>query len=153
MKFIGDGGHAGNLRWMIDVSSEGNVLAYGGLTCEALEARYNDAIMRGGLWPNIIHPNAYFTPWPGIGDGNHLMVNSTLQNGVMIGSFNIINTGAIIEHDTVIGNGCHIAPGAIVLGDCKIGDFCFIGAGAIVIQGSIVPDRTFIKAGAIWNKK
>ena len=166
VQFIGDGGHAKVLRDMchllgIEITDKHDerfpipyVIAYGGITCEALEKRYNDAEAIAGskCFPDLYHPSAVMKDIFARGKGCHVMANAVFM-GERLRDFSIINTGAIVEHGTEIGYGCHIAPGAIVLGDCKVGDFCMIGAGAIIIQGSTVPDRTFVKAGAIWNKK
>jgi UDP-3-O-[3-hydroxymyristoyl] glucosamine N-acyltransferase len=154
--FIGQGGHAGNLKDIclargvqIVADSENMVIAFGGLTCAALEDRCK--IYREGKYPQMIHPAAIYSPTAHISDGVHVMAGAIIQHKAYIESFCIINTRAVIEHDSHIGKGTHIAPGAIVLGNCKIGEFCFVGANAVVVQGSTVPPRTFIKAGEIWK--
>lgn len=165
VRFIGDGGHAGNLKDIcrlngdeITNDAEYIILAYGGITCEALEKRFNQrdelldnkVIPPNSAFPNIIHPSViYYACFPC--GGVQIMAGVIIQHAVTIGSFSIINTGAIIEHDSVIGRGCHIAPGAVVLGNVHVGDFCFIGANAVVVQGSTVPPRTFVKAGSVWK--
>jgi UDP-3-O-[3-hydroxymyristoyl] glucosamine N-acyltransferase len=154
VQFIGDGGHAGNLKHGLKVveQSEYKVLAFGGIDCEMLEQRVKNR--PDGIYPNIVNATSYRCP--GIdnkGNGIQMLAHATIMNNVKLGDFCIINTGAIVEHDSVIGTGVHVAPGAIVLGNCTIGDYSFIGAGAIIIQGCTVPPRTFVKAGSVWNVK
>lgn len=160
VQFIGNGGHAGNLRDICRLNgvaltheSRYLVLAYGGVTCEKLEERYSEGKnSTANIFPNIIHPTAIGDP-DGIPNdaGIQIMALAVMQHNAKIGEFSIINTAAIIEHDVAIGRGCHIAPGAVVLGDVKMGDFCFVGANAVIVQGSTVPDRTFIRAGEVWK--
>jgi UDP-3-O-[3-hydroxymyristoyl] glucosamine N-acyltransferase len=157
VQFIGQGGHSHVLRdiceqfgiKIVEKSIE-KVLAFGALTPEKLEERYNQE-QAGNIYPCLIHHTAWISDKTSIGRGTQILANAVINSSARIGAFCIINTGAIIEHDARIGDGCHIAPGAIVLGDAKVGKFCFVGAGAIVIQGNVVPDRTFVKAGSVWK--
>jgi UDP-3-O-[3-hydroxymyristoyl] glucosamine N-acyltransferase len=154
VQFIGDGGHAGNLKYGLEIveQSDNKVLAFGGMDCEKLEQRVIER--PDGIYPNIVNSKAYTELWDWKRTkGVQVLANAAIMNNVTLGDFCIINTGAIIEHDSVIGTGVHVAPGAIVLGNCKIGEYSFIAAGAIVIQGCTVPPRTFVKAHSIWNKK
>jgi sugar O-acyltransferase (sialic acid O-acetyltransferase NeuD family) len=135
-------------------------IAFVGLTCAALERRFN--LMEKyrdkfklrqihNVFPQLVHPKALVSKGAFVGYGTQVMAGAAANYGAHIGFGCVINTGAIIEHDARIGDGCHIAPRATVLGGAKVGDFCFIGAGAIVIQGTEVPPRTFVKAGTVWK--
>jgi carbonic anhydrase/acetyltransferase-like protein (isoleucine patch superfamily) len=158
VEFIGDGGHSLVLRDICEIydikileKSDNKVLAFGALSPEKLEARYDGA--PDGNYPCLIHPSVYYSHSTRIEEGVQILANAVVNRGARIGRLSIVNSGAIVEHGAIIGKGCHIAPGAVILGNAKVGDFCFIGANAVVVQECIVPDRTFIKAQGIWKKK
>lgn len=106
----------------------------------------------GYEFPKIISPQAILNEDVFIADGTVVMDNVTINTGVTIGGYCIINTGSIIEHDCVLGEHVHLAPGTIISGGVKIGKNVFVGAGSTIIHSIYVNDNCIIGAGALVTK-
>lgn len=101
---------------------------------------------------NVIHPSSSISKSAGIGFGNFISKNVSINPLVKIGNLCIVNTGAIVEHECTIGNAVHIAPGAVLAGNVSIGDLSFIGANAVIKQGVCIGKNVVIGAGSVVLK-
>jgi len=102
------------------------------------------------LEENVVHSKAYVSPnMAGVGIGNQIFAFSFLNGEVVLGDFNLINSGAIIEHEVRIGDFNHIAPGSVLCGRVEIGNRCLIGANSVLIHNVKVHDDIIIGAGSV----
>ena len=76
----------------------------------------------GFYLPNIIHESAVVEPSSKFGEGNQVMMSSSVGSEAIIHDNCIINSGAIISHDSVIQSHSHIAPGAVLAADVNVGE-------------------------------
>jgi len=96
----------------------------------------------------VLSPQSYISKESKLGEGVHVLTNSIIHSGVIIGANSIINTKSSVDHDSIIGKNCHLAPGAIICGNCSIGEGVYIGAGAVVINNITIGSNCLIAAGA-----
>ena len=101
---------------------------------------------------NLIHPTSQIGIGVDIGDSNHFLANTFVNNYSVIGKNNIINTSAIIEHEALIGNHNHLSVGSIICGRVRIGDHCFLGAGSVVIDKISIGNNIIIGANTVVTK-
>ena len=101
------------------------------------------------LWPTIISPHAYVSPYAKIGQGVVIMHDAVVNTGAIIDDFCIINTGAIIEHDAKIGFYTHISTGAVVNGDSGVGRRSFVGSNAVVLNQIRIGNDVILGAGSV----
>ena len=113
---------------------------------------YEDAISKGLVPINIIHPSAQISSRALLGSGVSVMAGAIINASSRIGENVIINTGAIVEHDCLIGSHVHIATGARLAGNVEVGDESMIGAGSVIRQGIKIGNRAVIGAGAVVVK-
>ncbi|PTX42605.1 sugar O-acyltransferase (sialic acid O-acetyltransferase NeuD family) [Christiangramia gaetbulicola] len=98
---------------------------------------------------NVIHPNSSFSRYMKIGHGNFISRNVSVNIGVEIGDYTILNTSSIIEHECRIGDYSHIGPGATLAGNVIVGENSFIGANSVIKQGVKIGDNVVIGAGTV----
>ncbi|EJL74897.1 acetyltransferase [Chryseobacterium populi] len=108
--------------------------------------------LKGKKKLNVIHPTSILNDGINIGTGNLIAANVVVNPFAQIGDDCIINTAAIIEHECKIGNTVHIAPGVVLAGNVTIGDGTFIGANSVIKQGVIIGENVTVGAGSVVLK-
>ena len=96
---------------------------------------------------SLIHPSAYVSKDSKIGKGTVIMPNVTINSGVEIRDFVIINSNSVVEHDTKVGNFAHICPGVVVAGNVTIKDGVFVGAGSVIKNNILINKNVLIGSG------
>ncbi len=87
-----------------------------------------------------------------IGEGNIIMPNVVVSNGVILNKCNIIYPSVVIGHDCNIGSFNFIASSVTILGKAIIGDRCFLGGNSTILDAKKVADATLVGAGAILSQ-
>lgn len=98
---------------------------------------------------NVIHPVSILNDGVKMGTGNLIATNVVINPFAQIGNDCIINTGAIIEHECKIGNAVHIAPGTVLAGNVTVGNGAFIGANSVLKQGITIGENATVGAGSV----
>lgn len=117
-------------------------------------ARYEvtrDAVQRGALLANFIHPNVdlAMTRW---GLGNYVQESVITQADVEIGDNSSIHIGTMVGHESRIGSSVFIAHAVSISGCCEIGDGTFIGTNATVLPRKRIGKWSIIGAGAVVTR-
>jgi UDP-perosamine 4-acetyltransferase len=113
---------------------------------------YEDAISKGLIPIDVIHPASHISSHALLGGGIAVMAGAIINASSRIGENVIINTGAIVEHDCLIGSHVHIATGARLAGGVAVGDESLIGAGSVIRQGIKIGKRVVVGAGSVIVK-
>jgi sugar O-acyltransferase (sialic acid O-acetyltransferase NeuD family) len=112
--------------------------------------RYAEIIrLRGGIFTNIIHPQAKLLHRVSIGIGSIIGMNTLIANDTICGDFLYMNYGSIVGHDNVLGIGCTLNVYSGTNGCCTIGDYVYMGTHAVVIPGKKIGNNVNIAAGAV----
>lgn len=128
------------------------VVAIGGNN-GAIRVEIHKKLIKFGLKSiSAIHHKSNIENSATIGDGCHILINSTICARAKIGNCVIINSSVNVDHECEIGNGVHIAPGATLAGCVMIGDNSFIGANATILPKIRIGENCIIGAGAVVIK-
>ena len=100
---------------------------------------------------NIIDRRAIIEDGLDLGSGNLIMANSYLGTDVKIGDGNIIFPGVCITHHNVVGSFNFFSPNSSVGGFSRIGDFCKIGINSVVSPYMNMLDKTLIEPLSIYR--
>ena len=111
------------------------------------EKIYKDAESIGYVFPNIIDPSAYISPYAEIGTGCVILNNAVVQNNAKIGSGTILNSGVEAHHDSVIEDYCLIYANSVVRALTHVGKRVRIGSTVTISTGAKVPDDADIEDG------
>lgn len=76
---------------------------------------------------SFIHPSAYVAKSAKLGVGHIILANCAINNNVVIGDFNTMNTNSLIGHDTIIGDNNFMAAHTCIGSGLKIGNGNFTG--------------------------
>lgn len=76
---------------------------------------------------SFVHPSAYVARSAKLGAAHIILANCAINNNVIMGDFNTMNTNSLIGHDTVIGNNNFIAAHTCIGSGLKIGNGNFTG--------------------------
>lgn len=131
-----------------DVTQLGAIAAIGGARGKdrlALMARFSAA---GLALPSLIHPTAWCAPTAEIGRNCHLLAQSVVAAGAVLGDAVIVNTAASVDHECHVEDGVHIAPGARACGEVIIGEAAFVAAGATILPRCSIGEKAVVAAGA-----
>ena len=102
------------------------------------------------IYPNIIHPEAYFAHQKSFksGRGNIVVRGCSFSCDVAIGDFNQFNSLSALAHDVKVGSFNVFMPLSRISGEVKIGDGNFFGIGSVILQRITIGNRTRIGAGS-----
>lgn len=101
---------------------------------------------------NVVHKNAYISPYATIGMGNFVGANSTIAPAVKLGDFNFINRNCSVGHHTLIGNSNKTGPGVTICSLCNIADKNALGANCTIVPELNIISEVEIGAGAVVTK-
>ena len=116
------------------------------------EKIYKNAEETGFVFPNIIDPSAYISPFASIGKGCVILNNAVVQNNAKIGNGCILNSGVEAHHDSVIEDYCLIYANSVVRALTKVGRRVRIGSTVSISTGAIVEDDADIEDGSVVKK-
>jgi sugar O-acyltransferase (sialic acid O-acetyltransferase NeuD family) len=109
--------------------------------------RYNLLKKLGSVFPVIVSPRAYISPYAEIGEGTIVMHDAIINANTHIGKNCIINSKALVEHDVSIGDHCHISTGSVVNGGVKIKEETFLGSNSVIKENLEIGRNSVIGCG------
>ena len=117
---------------------------------EILQRLVNSITNPNIVFPNIIHPEAYFAHKQSvaIGRGNVIVRGCSFSCDVTIGNFNLFNSISALAHDVKVGDYNVFMPLTRISGETTIGNHNFFGIGSVVLQGIKIGNNTRIGAGS-----
>lgn len=93
---------------------------------------------------NFVHPSAYIARSATLGNGHIILANCAINNNVIIGDFNTMQTGALVGHDTVIGDNNFIAAHTCIGSNIRIGNGNFTGLNCSIRNFVTIGDYNLI---------
>ena len=101
---------------------------------------YEKAKGLGYMFPNIIAPSAYISPYAKIGFGCVVLQNACVQNGASVGNGVLLNAGAEVHCDAAVGDYTLIYTNSVIRTGANVGNFARIGGNCTVCNNATVPD-------------
>ena len=101
---------------------------------------------------NVIHKNAYVSPYAKIGVGNFFGANATIAPKVKLGNFNFVNRDCSIGHHSVIGDRNKTGPGVTICSLCEIDSNNAFGANCTIIPELKIFTEIEVGAGAVVTR-
>ncbi|OZU88235.1 hypothetical protein CIL03_11310 [Virgibacillus indicus] len=101
------------------------------------------------IFPNLIHPNVYVSPYNVFGKGNIISSGVALSTNIQINDFNLIHYNCSIGHDVSMGNFNSVFPLTALSGYVELGDEIEIGTNAAVIPSKKIGNEARIGAGSV----
>ena len=104
------------------------------------ERIYDIAKKIGYIFPNLISPSAYISPYAKLGWGCVILNNAVVQNGSTVGNGVLLNPGVEIHHDSSVGDNDLIYTNSVVRTYAKVGKCVRIGSNVTICNNAVVPD-------------
>lgn len=101
---------------------------------------YEKAKALGYIFPNIIAPSAYISPYAKIGCGCVVLHNACIQNGASVGNGVLLNAGTEVHCDASVGDYALIYTNSVIRTGAAVGSYARIGSNATVCNNATVPD-------------
>lgn len=101
---------------------------------------YEKAVALGYMFPNIIAPSAYVSPFAEIGKGCVILQNACVQNGAVVGNGVLLNAGAEVHCDAVVEDYTLIYTNSVIRTGAKVGKCARIGSNVTICNNATVPD-------------
>lgn len=101
---------------------------------------------------NVIHKNAYVSPYAKIGVGNFIGANATIAPKAILGDYNFINRNCSIGHHSVIGDRNKTGPGVTICSLCEIDSNNAFGANCTIIPELKIFTEIEVGAGAVVTR-
>jgi acetyltransferase EpsM len=101
---------------------------------------------------NFIHPTCFISKSAKIGIGNTMLPYTILHSNVIMGNFNVLNSGVIVEHDTIVGNSNFIAASTVIGSNVLMKNGIFLGLNSTIRESVIINDFTFLGMGSVLTK-
>ena len=101
---------------------------------------YEKAKEFGYVFPNVIAPSAYISPYAKIGCGCVVLQNACIQNGVAVGNGVLLNAGTEVHCDAAVRNYALVYTNSVVRTGAKVGSYARIGSNCTICNNAIVPD-------------
>lgn len=108
---------------------------------------------KGGVFVNVIHPNANIAPSATLGTGIVIGAASTVSINTNIKDDVLIQDHCNIGHDTIIEEGTHLYVGTKLCGRNKVGQQSSIFTGSIIYPDVKIGNACTIGAGSVVNRK
>lgn len=105
---------------------------------------YEKAKSLGYIFPNVIAPSAYISPYSKIGCGCVVLQNACIQNGASVGNGVLLNAGAEVHCDAAIGDYALVYTNSVIRTGAVVGKQARIGSNCTVCNNAIVPDNADI---------
>lgn len=88
-------------------------------------------------FPNIVHPDTYFSDPKlfSMGCGNIITKDCNFSIAIKLGDFNVFNGDFSMGHDCTVGNYNSFMPSVRISGNVTINDYNYFGVSSTVIQG------------------
>ena len=104
------------------------------------ERIYDIAKKIGYIFPNLISPSAYISPYAKLGWGCVILNNAVVQNGSTVGNGVLLNPGVEVHHDSSVGDYDLIYTNSVVRTYTKVGKCVRIGSNVTICNNAVVPD-------------
>ena len=130
-------GHTVDLQKLFD-EYKNLVIVIGNNTVR--ERIYDIAKKIGYIFPNLISPSAYISPYAKLGWGCVILNNAVVQNGSTVGNGVLLNPGVEVHHDSSVGDYDLIYTNSVIRTYAKVGKSVRIGSNVTVCNNAVVPD-------------
>ena len=101
---------------------------------------YEKAKALGYMFPNIIAPSAYISPFSKVGCGCVLMQNACIQNGSAVGNGVLMNAGTEVHCGATVEDYVLLYTNSTVRTGAKVGTCVRIGGNVTICNNATVPD-------------
>lgn len=101
---------------------------------------YEKAKALGYVFPNIVAPSAYISPYAKLGCGCVVLQNACVQNGASVGNGVLLNAGTEVHCDATVGNYALIYTNSVIRTGATVGDFARIGSNCTICNNVAVPN-------------
>ena len=101
---------------------------------------YEKAKVLDFVFPNIVAPSAYISPFAEVGCGCVLMQNACIQNGASVGNGVLLNAGTEVHCDAAVGDYALIYTNSVIRTGATVGNFARIGSNCTICNNATVPD-------------
>ena len=101
---------------------------------------YEKAKALGYVFPNIIAPSAYVSPFAEVGCGCVLMQNACVQNGASVGNGVLLNAGTEVHCGGTVGDYVLLYTNSTIRTGAKVGRYARIGGNVTVCNNATVPE-------------
>jgi sugar O-acyltransferase (sialic acid O-acetyltransferase NeuD family) len=129
------------------------VLGIGQIKSPKTRMEVSDLFVKNGFsFKSVFSSTSRISKNAQIDEGTVVMHNVTINTGVKIGKYSIINTGAILEHGAAVGDYAHVSTGVIVNGESRVGKGTFVGSGTVIKELTIIGDNCLIGMGQFVRK-
>ena len=105
---------------------------------------YEKAKSLGYMFPNIIAPSAYISPYAKIGCGCVVLQNACVQNGAVIGNGVLLNAGTEVHCDAIVGDYALVYTNSVIRTGAVVGSYARIGSNCTICNNANVPDNADI---------
>ena len=105
---------------------------------------YEKANSLGYMFPNIIAPSAYISPYAKIGCGCVIFQNACVQNGAVVGNGVLLNVGTEVHCDATVGDYALIYTNSVIRTRAAVGGYVRIGSNCTICNNATVPDNADI---------
>lgn len=117
------------------------------------EEIYQQASAGGYVFPNIIVPSAYISPFASVGTGCVILNNVVIQNNAKVGNGVILNPGVEIHHDSVVEDYVLIYTNTVVRSLARVCRRAHIGSTCTISNEAVVSKDYFLKDGYSLSKE
>ncbi len=101
---------------------------------------------------SFLHHTSYISETCNLGLGNIILANSSINSGVRIGNFNVINNNCVIEHDSIMGNNCFLAASSVIGSNVELHDGVFLGLNSTVRENLKLEEYSFLGMGSVLTR-
>lgn len=101
---------------------------------------YEKAKALSYVFPDIIAPSAYISPFSKDGCGCVLLQNACIQNGASVGNDVLLNAGTEVHCDAAVGDCALIYTNSVVRTGATVGNFTRIGSNCAICNNATVPN-------------
>lgn len=106
---------------------------------------YEKAKSLGFIFPNIIAPSAYISPYAKIGCGCVVLQNACIQNGSVVGDGVLLNAGTEVHCDATVGSYTLVYTNSVIRTGATVGSYVRIGSNCTICNNATVPDDADIQ--------
>ena len=130
----------GNLADLPELRKEYGLLVVGIGNNQFRAQVYEKAKAFGYVFPNIVAPSAYISPFAEVGCGCVLMQNACVQNGASVGNGVLLNAGTEVHCDAAVGDYALSYANSVIRTGATVGNFARIGSNCTICNNATVPD-------------